>query len=158
MTIIVDTREKEKIIEGIISYFDHEKINHYKSKLIVADYMSIDNPRVYIDRKHNLGEVATNLTSDSGRFMDEIRLAQKLGIHIVVLIEQGGQIRNIEDVANWNNPMKGKLRYAISGRNLMEKIYNVHISYGVDFLFCDKRSTGRRIVEILEGSNNVCKQ
>lgn len=34
----------------------------------------------------------------------------------------------------------------------MERIYKVHIAYGVDFLFCDKRCTGRRIVEILGGT------
>ena len=32
---------------------------------------------------------------------------------------------------------------------LMERMYRVHIAYGVDFLFCDKRATGRRIAELL---------
>ena len=156
MTIIVDTREKSHIIKNILGYFDREKIKHHSSKLIVADYMAFENPKLYIDRKHNLSEVANNLTNDAGRFMNEVRLAKELGIHLVVLIEQGGQIHNIKDVANWRNPMQGKIPYAISGRELMERIYRVHISYGVDFLFCDKRATGRRIVEILEGYNNVC--
>ncbi len=155
MTIIVDTREKSHIIKNTLDYFDREKIKHHSSKLIVADYMAIENPKVYIDRKHNLSEVANNLTNDSGRFMREIRLAKELGIHIVVLVEQGGKIHNIRDVANWNNPMKGKIPYAISGRDLMERIYRVHMAYGVDFLFCDKRATGRRIVEILSEGINV---
>ena len=155
MTIIVDSRERAHIIESILAHFDREKIKHHSSKIIVADYMAIENPRVYIDRKRNLSEVANNLTNDSGRFMREIRLAKELGIHIVVLVEQGGKIHNIRDVANWNNPMKGKITYAISGRDLMERIYRVHIAYGVDFLFCDKRATGRRIVEILSEGINV---
>ena len=155
MTIIIDSREKANIIKGIVAYFDREKIKHHSSKLIVADYMALENPKNYIDRKHNLSEVANNLTNDSARFMREIRLAKDLGIHITVLVEHGGAIHEIKDVASWNNPMKGKIPYAISGRDLMERIYRVHMAYGVDFLFCDKRVTGRRIVEILSGDIHV---
>ena len=141
MTIITDTREKARIIEGTLRYFDDRGVKHYSSKLIVGDYMNIDNP--------NLSELANNLTNDSGRFMREVRLAKELGIHLIVLCEQGGWIKSIKDVAQWHNPMQGKIPYAISGKDLMERIYRVHIAYNVDFLFCDKRSTGRRIVELL---------
>ena len=149
MTIITDSREKARIIEGTLRYFDDHGIKHYSSKLIVGDYMNIDNPKVIIDRKHNLSELANNLTDDSGRFMREVRLAKELGIHLIVLCEQGGWIKSIKDVAQWHNPMQGKIPYAISGKDLMERIYRVHIAYDVDFLFCDKRSTGKRIVELL---------
>lgn len=149
MTIITDSREKAHIIGRILDYFDREGIKHYSSKLIVGDYMDIDNPRLVIDRKFSLSELATNLTNDSGRFMREIRLAKELGIHMIVLCEQGACIKGIRDVAQWHNPMQGKIPYAISGKDLMERIYRVHIAYDVDFLFCDKRSTGKRIVELL---------
>jgi hypothetical protein len=29
----------------------------------------------------------------------------------------------------------------------------VHIAYGVEFLFCDKRSTAKKIIEILEAND-----
>lgn len=149
MTIITDSREKAHIIGRILDYFDREGIKHYSSKLIVGDYMDIDNPRLVIDRKFSLSELATNLTNDSGRFMREVRLAKELGIHMIVLCEQGAWVKGIRDVAQWHNPMQGKIPYAISGKELMERIYRVHIAYDVDFLFCDKRSTGKRIVELL---------
>ncbi|MGN1129231.1 MAG: ERCC4 domain-containing protein [Candidatus Flemingiibacterium sp.] len=149
MTIITDSREKAHIIGRILDYFDHEGIKHYSSKLIVGDYMNIDNPRRVVDRKFSLSELANNLTNDSGRFMREIRLAKELGIHMIVLCEQGAWIKGIRDVAQWHNPMQGKIPYAISGKDLMERIYRVHIAYDVDFLFCDKRSTGKKIVELL---------
>ena len=152
MTIITDTREKAHIIEGIIRYFDKQGIKHYSSKLIVGDYVSMDNSKLVVDRKHNLSELANNLTNDSGRFMREVRLAKELGIHLVVLCEHGGWCKSIHDVKDWHNPMQVKIPYAISGKELMERIYKVHIAYGVDFLFCDKRCTGRRIVEILGGT------
>ena len=149
MTIITDSREKAHIIGRILDYFDREGIKHYSSKLIVGDYMNIDNPRRVVDRKFSLSELATNLTNDSGRFMREIRLAKELGIHMIVLCEQGAWVKGIKDVAQWHNPMQGKIPYAISGKDLMERIYRVHIAYDVDFLFCDKRSTGKKIVELL---------
>ena len=100
MTIITDSREKAHIIGRILDYFDREGIKHYSSKLIVGDYMNIDNPKLTIDRKFSLSELANNLTNDSGRFMREIRLAKELGIHLIVLCEQGALVKRIKDLAN----------------------------------------------------------
>ena len=152
MIIQIDSREKAHIIEKIIRYFDDQRIKHISSKLVVGDYMNMDNSKLVVDRKHNLSELANNLTNDSGRFMREVRLAKELGIHLVVLCEHGGWCKSIRDVKDWHNPMQGKIPFAISGKELMERIYKVHIAYGVDFLFCDKRCTGRRNLEILEGA------
>lgn len=149
MIIQIDSREKTHIIEGIIRQFDEMKIKHISTKLVVGDYYSIDNPKVSIDRKHNLSECANNLTNDSGRFMREVRLAKELGMHLIILVEHGGWCKSLRDVEKWHNPMQGKIPYAISGKDLMERMYKVHIAYGVDWLFCDKRQTGKRIVEIL---------
>lgn len=141
---IFDSREKKN--EHIKSYFDRNLIPHKTEKLEVGDYM-VEGGCVSIDRKRNLNELATNLMNreDHARFWREVRRAKEQGIKLIVLCEHGGKIKSIEDVAQW------KSKYtAVSGRALMEEIYKCHISYGVDFLFCDKRSTGRRIVEILE--------
>ena len=76
-----------------------------------------------------------------------MRRAKEKRIRMIVLCEHGGQIKDIKSVANWHS------KYSpVSGRALMEEIYRVHIAYGVDFLFCDKRSTGRRIIELLGGA------
>ena len=55
------------------------------------------------------------------------------------------KIKSIKDVAEWKSTYS-----RVTGRQLAAEIYRVHIAYGVEFLFCDKRSTGRRIVELLE--------
>lgn len=147
--IIIDSREKRHAITRIVDYFDANRISHVTSKLIVGDYQRHDNPLVVVDRKQNLSELCTNLGTDKRRFMDEIRLAKELGVKLTILCEHGGAIHELKDVAGWNNPMLEKYPNAITGRDLMERMYRVHIAYGVDFLFCDKRSTGRRIAEIL---------
>jgi ERCC4-type nuclease len=154
MDIQIDSREKAHAIEHIKEAFDRAGVKYYTSKLYIADYMSLDNPRIVVDRKKNLLELAQNLGTDKSRFYREVKRAVEHGIHIVVLCEHGPDIMRIEDVKDWNNPLlnphnPGYKPFAITGRDLMERIYKVHISYGVDFMFCSKRDTGAKIIEIL---------
>ncbi len=107
--------------------------------------MNTENMTITVERKRDLQELLNNLkTSDSSRFWREIRRSKEEGIKMIILCEHGGKIRSIKDVATW------KSKYSkVTGRQLMEEMYRAHISYGVEFLFCDKRSTGRRIAELL---------
>ena len=158
MTIIVDTREKSHIIKNI-SLLRPQKIKHHSSKLIVADYMAFENPKLYIDRKHNLSEVQTTNQRLPGGFANEVRLAKELGIHLVVLIEQGGQIHNkSKDVANWPAILcKGKIPYAIYlGGSLMEADTSTYFLTVLISCSATNALQGRRIVRNTEGYNNVC--
>lgn len=154
MIIQIDTREKARAISKIIKKFDEQNIKHISSKLVVGDYMNIQNPMVVIDRKQNLSELSSNLGSDKSRFYREIKLAKELGYKMIILCEHGGSVCTISDVANWNNPILKKYPNAITGRDLMERIYRVHIAYGVDFFFTDKRNTGSKIIELLRPNND----
>lgn len=146
---IFDSREKKN--GHVKAYFDRHEIPYRVKKLDVGDYM-VEGGKVSVDRKQNLSELAVNLTNrnDRARFMNEVRRAREQGIKLIVLCEHGGQVKTIKDVAGWSSPYS-----PVSGRALIERIYRVHIAYGVEFLFCSKRSTGRRIVELLteEGKN-----
>lgn len=129
----------------MISYFSAHCDLWVVRKLDVGDYMWEDGA-VTIDRKEDLGELSKNLTNaaDRARFMDEIRRARTQGLHLVVLCEHGHGIKRIPDIAGWSS------RYTpVTGRALMERIYKVHVSYGVDFVFCETRETPRKILEIL---------
>ena len=160
MTIQVDSREKAHAITRILDYFDNKKIKHYVSKLYVGDYMSLDNPRLVIDRKQNLDEICGNVCQQHKRFRAELERAQENGIRVVILCEHGHGIRTLDDVAFWRNP-RARVKKLIGGRwtwteqkvmqgNTLFKILNtMQNRYGVSFLFCDKSETGRRIVEIL---------
>ena len=141
--IICDTREKAN--EKILRYFDQNSIDYSVQKLDTGDYMLDSNRHLTIDRKKDLGELSFNLFSaDKSRFWREIRRAKDNDIKMIILCEHGGRIKSMEDVAGFKN------KYSkVSGRTLMERIYSVHIAYGIDFLFCDKRSTGKRIIELL---------
>ena len=100
-----------------------------------------------VDTKKDLYEISKNLMNrnDRSRFWREVRRAKEQGIKLYVLIEHGTNIKTIKDVAKWNDKFNG-----VSGRTLMNEMYRVHISYGVEFLFCSKKETGEKVVNILK--------
>lgn len=151
MQIQIDSREKARAIQKIIEYFDSHGIGYHISKLYVGDYMSMDNPRLIVDRKQNLIEICQNLCQGHDRFTTELTKAKSAGIHIVVLCEHGGSIKSLKDVKNWKNPRLKDHPLAMSGERLYKVISTMQKSdkYSVSFEFCDKRNTGKRIIEML---------
>lgn len=172
MNIQIDSREKQKAIVKILEYFDSNGINYFSSKLYVGDYMSLENPKVIIDRKQNLLELCTNFSdvpkkekdgkikrdkngnimTDRARFTAELLKAKQAGIHIVILCEHGEKIKSLEDVKDWKNPRCKESPLAMSGERLYKlmKTFEMSDLYSVSFEFCDKRTTGKRIVELLQ--------
>ena len=51
MDIQIDSREHKKEYERITKQLDDLGVNHFRSKLYVGDYQSLDIPRLVIDRK-----------------------------------------------------------------------------------------------------------
>ena len=150
MDIQIDSREKAKAIKKIISYFDANSIRHYSSKLFVGDYMSLDNPRLIIDRKQNLQELVGNVCQQHKRFTAELQRAQDAGIKIIILCEHGGSIKELSDVNKWYNPRIKTSPLAVSGQRLFKILFTISKKYTVDFVFCDKNKTGAKIVELLQ--------
>lgn len=142
--IICDTRERKN--QHILDYFDRHNIEYEIRKLDTADYWNDENQNVVIDRKRNLNEVATNLCSDdSSRFWKEVRRSYRDKQKFIVLIEHGPNIKSLADVSSWTS------KYSkISGSRLQAEMYRVGIAYNIQFEFCSKRSTGKRIMELLE--------
>lgn len=149
MTIQIDTREKAKAITKIIAEFDKQGIGHYRSKLYVGDYMSLDNPRLIVDRKQNLLELCNNVCQDHKRFRGEIERANKAGIKLIFLCENDDNIHTLEDVRNWINPRLEKSPLAVSGERLYKTLSTMQAHYDIEFLFCNKNETGRKIIELL---------
>jgi ERCC4-type nuclease len=148
-TIICDSREQKNA--HILAYFGRQGIPYKVRKMDVADYQIEGDDSIVIDRKQNLDELCRNLTnkSDRSRFWKEIRRAHDKKIRMIVLCEHGCGIRCIEDVKNWSS------RYSpVSGRVLMEKIYQCHIAYQVEFLFCDNTETAEMIIKLL--NQQIC--
>lgn len=159
--VIVDSREKPKAIERTLQYFNDHGIEYEVSKLLFGDYMDWNRPGVVVDRKQNIGELAKNCTVEHERFRREMEKARKAGAVLVVLVEQNRykdrgewvEVDSIEDLLRWSSP-----HTMVRG----EKVYRVLASwtakYPLRVEFCDKRSTGRRIAEILYRDENEQNQ
>jgi ERCC4-type nuclease len=165
MTIQVDSREHQHAIQDILAEFNKQGVKHYTSKLFVGDYMSLDNPRLVIDRKQNLHELCGNVCQQHERFRAEMQRAKENGIKIIFLCEHGRNIKALDDVLWWTNPretyrekVKGvwvtKHRKVMQGDTLFKILNTMQNRYGVEFLFCEKKDTGKRIIELLRGGSN----
>lgn len=151
MTIWVDSREKARAIKLILRDFDEAGIKYVTNKLPVGDYMSMDNARLVIDRKQNLLEICSNVVQDHDRFKRELILAKNLGQKVIILCEHGGNIKCLDDVIGWENPRLSVSPLAVSGERLYRILVQIRKTYGVEFLFCSKQNTGKRIIELLGG-------
>ena len=154
MVIVTDTREKPKAIEKILSEFEKQNVKVIRSKLFVGDYQNLDNPHLVIDRKQNLSEICNNVVQDHARFKAELLRAKEYGIHVVVLIEHGKNIRTLEDVIHWVNPRLKVSPLAVSGERLYKILSAMSKTYDVEFKFCTKDQTGATIIELLKGDSN----
>lgn len=164
MQIMIDTREKQHAIKRILSEFEKHGIQSISSKLYVGDYMSLDNPRLIIDRKQNLQELCGNVCQQHERFKRELLRAMDAGIQLIILVEHGQGINNIEDVYFWKNPRKHEVRFrtvngkkeryvvsakAVDGDQLYKSLCTIRDRYNVRFEFCEKKDTGKKIIELL---------
>lgn len=149
MTVLIDTREKPQAIKLILAEFEKQGVTVIRSKLYVGDYQKLENPLLVIDRKQNLSEICNNVVQDHKRFTAELQRAKDIGIHVVVLIEHSRNIRELDDVRHWVNPRRRVSPMAVSGERLYRILSTIEKHYGCEFRFCEKKDTGKRILEIL---------
>lgn len=156
--LLVDSREKPKAIKTILKEFEREGVPYSVTKLFIGDYQDYGNPFLIIDRKQSIQELAANCTRDHDRFKRELERAKAVGAKLVMLVEQNRykdrdkwiHVKGIEDIMLWSSP-----HTTIVG----EKVYRVlrawRSKYDIDIQFCDKRQTGKRILEILYGNEKA---
>lgn len=169
MQIQVDTREHNKEWERIKGQFDALGVQYFRSKMYVGDYQSLDNSRLVIDRKKDLQEICGNVCQQHERFKAELLRAKEQGIKLIILCEHGADIKSLEDVYFWQNPRKYQIRWktvnskrvkdvisakAVDGNQLYKSLCTIRDRYSVDFIFCQKEETGRKIIEILGGAHD----
>ena len=165
MDIQIDSREMARAIQKIVKTFDERGVNHFSSKLLVGDYMNLDNPRLIIDRKQNLQELCGNVCQQHERFKRELVKAMQANIQLIILVEHGPDVKSLEDVFFWQNPRKHEVRWrvvngkkekyvvsakAVDGNQLYKSLCTIRDRYNVRFEFCQKKDTGKRIIELLE--------
>lgn len=169
MVLIEDTRNQIGKHKNVRAYCEKNGIQIVRSKLVVGDYALPADQRTVVDTKLGLTEVYSNLVQDHDRFRRECVLAQQLGIKLVVLVEEAS-IHSVYDVQFWKNPRvkayndlklahsKGKMldrklakNPPLESKRLMVMMAAMSERYGVEWEFCSKFDTGKRIVELLGG-------
>lgn len=154
MIIQIDSREKARAIEKILREFDKQGVKHISSKLYAGDYIDMEHPLLIIDRKQNIREIASNVTSEHKRFKAELEKVKEIGAKMIILIEEdtidGKPIESLEDIMLWEpKPGQG----TVSGMRVYKILANWVRVYPLEVQFCNRRYTGKRIIEILGGSN-----
>lgn len=164
----IDTRQQANKHNNIDNWFATHKVQFLYKKLDFGDYMT-SSSNISIDTKQNLAEVASNLGRDHARFAREIKRANEAGYKLVVLIEVGHPYHSIDDVPQWTSTVcqrceKKRFGYCdpkvsircmahktkpMQGSTLARIMRTIEHKYGCQFMFCNKRSTGRVICELL---------
>ena len=152
--LLIDTREKPKAIETILKQFDEAGIRYERTKLLFGDYMDYNRPQIVIDRKQNIAELAKNCTVEAERFKKELERAQRANSRLVILVEQNRykdrdewkHVETIADLMTWSSP-----HTKIRGEKVFRVLSAWEAKYNIEVRFCDKRVTGRKILEIIYG-------
>ena len=152
--LLIDTREKPKAIETILKQFDEAGIRYERTKLLFGDYMDYNRPQIVVDRKQNIAELAKNCTVEAERFKKELERAQRANSRLVILVEQNrykdrDEWKRVEDIADlmlWSSP-----HTTIRGEKVFRVLSAWTNKYNLSVVFCDKRQTGRKILEIIYG-------
>ena len=152
--LLIDTREKPKAIEAILKSFDSSGIPYERTKLLFGDYMDYNRPGIVVDRKQTIAELAKNVTVERERFVSELNRAKSAGAKLVILVEQNRykdrdtwrRVETISDLMLWSSP-----HTKIRGEKVFRVLSELTHKYNISVVFCDKRVTGRKILEIIYG-------
>lgn len=151
--LISDTREKKN--QHVLDYFEAVGIKYEICKLDSGDYMDAYRPGIVIDRKQNIAELAKNVAGkDRDRFVRELERAKAAGSQLVILVEQNRykdrdkwiHVKEPADLMLWSSP-----HTKIRGERVFRSVSGLIHKYDISVVFCDRRNTGKKILEIIYG-------
>lgn len=143
MIILADTRQKKSKHDNIETYCKANGITLIPKALQVGDYM-FPNGEVACDTKKSILELICDLYTDKKSLNKKYRKCYEQGIHLIVLVEE--EIKSLQELVSWRS------KYTkLTGRELLDMIHTLQVSYNVDFRFCKKQNTGIVLVQLLKG-------
>lgn len=126
-----------------------------------ADYMAVryDSKKgfykdysILIDTKKDLLELCGNLcrSTEHERVKREIAKGKKLGCKNFIFLIGEDKIKTAEDIKKW------KSKYTkVKGSVLLKVMSTMAKKYEVKFIICPKKNMGKKILELLGGSNDL---
>ena len=92
----------------------------------------------------------------NGRIGEKANEGRKL---VNIFSEHGANIKELGDVNKWYNPRLKNFAACSVWAKVFKILYSIKNKYGVEFLFCtSKVETGKRIIELLGGGENMKNQ
>lgn len=161
--LLCDTRQQRGKHNNINQYMQRHGIECVSVTLSFGDYQ-VAGSNIAIDTKQDLQEIAGNLGKDYARFKREVLRANDEGYFLHVLIEANPEYEERILMRQWKNrvckkcgvcrdPEESKCKrykyHPVKGSSLAKTMDTMESKYGVRFEFCSRKSTGRRICEIL---------
>lgn len=155
MVIIEDTRNQPGKHNNINAYMERCGHRVVRSKMLVGDYQLANDGRVAIDTKSGVLELIADIYHQHERFRRECELARDAGIQLIILTEEVLPDGRLD---KWKSPVwKSTTLYHKAGEpmtkadpaRLRKAMYTMQNRYGVKFRFCDGRSTGKTIIDLL---------
>ena len=150
MVLYEDTRQQIGKHENIRKYCEKNGIEIIRQSLNVGDYQIAGKGDISVDTKYGVPELAIDVFQDHDRFRDECLRAQRCGIQLIVLVEEqlpGGRLDNWRSPIGWD----GLPMHKFNPETLRKVIITMQEKYGVKFRFCNPQSTGRILIDYLEG-------
>lgn len=147
--IQIDTREKAN--QHITDWLSSKDVKFISSKLVAGDYMNWDNPRIVVERKNSILELASTLGAQHERFKAELKLSTDYGLHIIILVEEDGFFC-LDDLKEWINPFFQKNPRAMSGSTIHKIMLRYLEYYDIEIQFCSKGDAGERILRLLKAA------
>lgn len=151
-SLIEDTRNRVGSHVAKNDYWSGEGVNVFRSKLAVGDYCL--PPRVSVDSKASIQELAVDIDQEHDRFRRELIAARDMGTKLVILVENAHGIRCLADLARWMEPENEfrRRKFAqrrINGKRIAKACMTMQDRYGCAFVFCSPEEAGEKVLQIL---------
>ena len=138
MVIIEDTRQQNGKHDIKHNWFVAHGISLVRCKLPFGDYAP--PPKVSIDTKRSIDEIAENIGNDHVRFKNECKAAQEAGCRLIVLVENDLGITDVSQVHTWENPRSVYSSRCIQGPRLQKAMEEEAIEAEKERIRAEKRA------------------
>ena len=147
LTLLVDTREQDTIyfrrrMKEAGLPWERRKLDfgNYSMRCTADDGKKLDfSGSVAIERKMSLDELCQCYTKGRKRFEKEFGRAKESGAKIYLLVENG----------SWEKALAGDYRSRMNPKAFLASLTAWLARYDCQVIFCEARTTGRLIREIL---------
>ena len=88
--------------------------------------------------------MAIDAYTDKKSLNKKYRKCYEQGIKLIVLVEE--EVKSLQELCSWKSK-----HTKLTGRELLDMMHTLQVSYGIEFKFCKKENTGEVLVKLLKG-------